>query len=257
MEKKKRFNTKKLVMRTALTALTGIIVLAVTGCGEEMASIEQNQFELQKLIQADTHLMTDNMKRIEDSQSQLHVAMEDVQDTNKKQTNDVIAAIGQEHAALQDLLQLQRQRLTNSIAGIERSQRALQNGVESLNVNIQRVDESVVGHEQNLIKLQESLQNNKKDLANIIDVIGQRQLRFEERIQNNIQAAMVDTLKDVRQNQAGLQEQIAAMQDKNQVNNSKIIDTLEQMKATLSQIRAQVSSLSPVKNASISSETKK
>jgi len=257
MEKKKRFNTEKLVMKTALTALTGIIVLAVIGCGEEMARIEQNQFELQKLIQADTHLMTDNMKHIEDSQSQLHVAMEDVQDSNKKQANDVIAAIGQEHAALQDLLQIHRQRLTNSIAGIERSQRELQNGVESLNVNIQRVDESVVGHEQNLIKLQESLQNNKKDLANIIDVIGKRQLRFEERIQNNVQAAMVDTLKDVRQNQAGLQEQIAAMQDKNQVNNSKIIDALEQMKATLSQIRAQVSSLSPVKNASISSETKK
>jgi septal ring factor EnvC (AmiA/AmiB activator) len=88
-------------------------------------------------------------------------------------------------------------------------------------------------------------------MANIMDVIGQRQLRSEERIQGNIQA-IVDTLKDVQQSQAAVQEQITSMQDRNEQNNSKIIAALEQMKATLSQLRAQINSLSPPKNASSS-----
>jgi predicted nucleic acid-binding Zn-ribbon protein len=251
MQKRRRFNTKKYVSVAALAVLIATICFASGGCGEKMARIEQNQIELQQLFQLNTQLMTDNMKRIENNYSQLHVTVEDVQNGNKKQTNDIIAAIGQEQAALQDTLQIHHQRLNNSIVGLERNQSVLQGGIEGLNTSVSQVNESTVDHEKNLMQLQQSLQNNNKEMANIMDVIGQRQLRSEERIQGNIQS-IVDTLKDVQQSQAAVQEQITSMQNRSEQNNSKIIAALEQMKATLSQLRAQINSLSPPKNASSS-----
>jgi predicted nucleic acid-binding Zn-ribbon protein len=248
MQKRRRVNAKKYATKAALAVLTVTVCFALCGCGEEMARIEQNQLDLQQLFQLNTQLMTDNMKHIKDNQSQLHVAVEDVQNGNKIQTKDIIAAIGQEQAAMQDTLQIQHQRLNNSIDGIERSQTVLQGGIEGLNTSVSRVNESMVGHEKNLMQLQQSFQNNNKEMANIMDVIGQRQLRSEERIQGNIQT-IVDTLKDVQQSQTRVQEQITSMQDKNEQNNSKIIAALEQMKATLSQLRAQINSLSPAKSA--------
>lgn len=239
MQKGKRFNAKKHVTKAALTALTVTICFALCGCGEEMARIEQHQIELQQLFQLNTQLMADNMKRIENNYSQLHVAVEDVQDGNKIQTKDIIAAIGQEQAALRDTLQMHQQRLNNSIVGLERNQSLLQGGIEGLNAGVSRVSESTVGLEKNLMQLQQRFQNNNKEMANIMNVIGQRQLRSEERIQGNIQA-IISTLKDVQQNQARVQEQITAVQDKGQQNNSKMIAVLEQMKVTLSQIHAQI-----------------
>ena len=255
MEKQNRFNMEKLVMKAALALLTGIICIALVGCGEKMARIEHNQFEMQQLIRLNTQLITDNMKRTEQNNNQLHVSMEDVQSCTKKHANDVIA-IGQEHAALRDMLQLHQQRLNNSIIGIERSQGTLHGGIEGLNANISRVDESTTGLEKDLLNMQQGLQNNNKELTNLVEVIGQKQIRSEERIQENIQM-IVGTLKDVHQNQARLQEQIAALQGKNQETNSKIIAALEQMKETLSQMRAQISPLPPMKNAPSPPEIKK
>ena len=122
MERKKGLNAKKFVMRTTLAVLTLAISLALTGCGEEMARIEQNEPELQKFMHINTQQMTHNMRRIEDNQNKLHVAMEDVQDDTTKQTTDIIAAIVHEHMALQDILQISNQQLTNSIIGIEENQ---------------------------------------------------------------------------------------------------------------------------------------
>jgi len=106
------------------------------------------------------------------------------------------------------------------------------------------------------MQLQQSFQNNNKEMANVMDVIGQRQLRSEERIQGNIQA-ITSTLKDVQQNQARAQEQITAMQDKNQQNNSKMIAVLQQMKVTLSQIQAQIGPAAAGRSAPSSSEINK
>ncbi len=251
----RQFNAKTLVVRTALAVLTVMIYVALTGCNKELARMEQNQLEMQQLIQLNTQLMTDNMNRIENHQTQLHVSIEDVQKNTRKQTDDMIAVIGQEHAALRDMLQIQNQRLTNSIVGIERNQGTLHSGVEGLNTNVQRVDGSTAGLEKNLLKMEQTLQNNNKELANLIDVIGQRQLRSEERNQDNLQM-MVGTLKDVQQNQARLQEQLTLLQDKSQETNSKVIAALEQMKITLSQLQAQISLLSPGENTP-SSEIKK
>lgn len=256
MQKRRRFNVKKYVSGAALAVLTVTICFASGGCGEEMARLEQNQIELQQLFQLNTQLMTDNMKRINDRQGQLHVAVEDVQNGSKRQTNDIIAAIGQEQAAMQDTLQIHHQRLNNSIVGIERNQSVLQGGIEGLNTSVSRVNESMVGHEKNLMQLQQSFQNNNKEMANVMDVIGQRQLRSEERIQGNIQA-ITSTLKDVQQNQARAQEQITAMQDKNQQNNSKMIAVLQQMKVTLSQIQAQIGPAAAGRSAPSSSEINK
>ncbi len=256
MEKQNRFNAEKLVMKAALALLTGITCIALIGCGEEMARIEQNQFEMQHLIRLNTQLITDNMKSIEENQSQLHVSIEDVQSGTQKQANDVIAAIGQEHAALRDILQIHQQRLNNSVIGIERSQGTLHGGIEGLNANISRIDGSTTGLEKDLMEMQQNLQNNNKELTNLVEVIGQRQIRSEERIQENIQM-IVGTLKDVHQNQARLQEQIVAMQGKNQETNSKIIAALEQMKVTLSQMQTQISPLPPMKNVFSPPEIKK
>jgi hypothetical protein len=256
MEKQNRFNAEKLVIKAALALLSGIICVALASCGKKMARIEQNQLEMQYLIRLNTQLINDNMKRIKDNHNQLHVSIEDVQRGTKKQSDDVIAAIGQEHAALRDILQMHQQRLNNSVIGIERSQGTLHGGMEGLNANISRVDESTSGLKKDFMEMQQNLQNNNKELTNLMEVIGQRQIRSEERIQENIQM-IVGTLKDVHQNQARLQEQIVALQGKNQETNSKIIAALEQMKVTLSQMREQISQLPPMKNVSSPAEIEK
>jgi hypothetical protein len=256
MENQNRFNTKKLITRAAMGAMIWMICLALGGCGKEMARIEQNQFELQQLIQFDTQLTAENMKQIEEKQGQLHVSIEDVQDSSQKHADDVKAAITQEHAALQDMMQIHNQRLTNSLAGFERSQSSLTGGIEGLNANITRIDGNTSNLERELMKMQQSNQNNNKEMTNLINVIGQRQIRSEERIAENIQA-VVGAIKDLHQNHAGMQEQIIAMQNKDQDNSSKIIAALEQMKVTLSQMQTQISSLSPAKNMPNNQEEKK
>ncbi|OHB61114.1 MAG: hypothetical protein A2167_08090 [Planctomycetes bacterium RBG_13_46_10] len=202
--------------------------------------------------------MAENMKQIEEKQSLLHVSIEDVQNSNQKHADDVRAIITQKHAALQDLMQIHNQRLINSLAGVERGQGSLNGGVEGLNANIMRVDGTTSNLERELMKMQQSAQNNNKEMANFMDVMGQRQTRSEERIQENIQA-VVGTIRDFHQNQARMQEQILAMQSKTQETNSKIVSTLEQMKVTLTQMHGQISSLSPslVKNAPNAPEAKK
>jgi len=111
MEKKKECDAKKLVIRTTLAVLTVAVSLVLTGCGKRMARIEQNPIPEPRSPIPDKHL--------EDSQSQLHVTIEDVQEDAKKKAADIIAAIEQEQIALQNILQIHNQQLTKSIVGIE------------------------------------------------------------------------------------------------------------------------------------------
>ena len=93
-------------------------------------------------------------------------------------------------------------------------------------------------------------------MTDVIDIIDQKQLKFEERIQSNIQV-MVGTLTGCPAKPGQTTAAIAAMQDKNQATNSKIIAVLEQMKVTLSKIQAQISLATAKKSVPSVSEINK
>jgi len=104
--------------------------------------------------------------------------------------------------------------------------------------NVRAVAASISVLGEDMLRLQEILQNNIRELVSIADITGQRQVEFHQSMKKDL-LALDESLGSIRQNQSKLQSGIEDMQ--NMQNNGP---DLGDVPAALDQLRDQLAELS-------------
>ena len=210
MEKKKGFDMKGLIIRAALVVVTVAIVPGLTGCGKQMARIEESQLKLQTMVEANARQIAAIVDYTKQNQHQLQTAVaaiKDVQSGTKKVSADIIN-LENEQLALQEMVQNNNRQLDDNVAAIEQNQKQLQARIGDIQNGTKKVAADIItlGNEQ--ITLQEMVQSNSRQLADNVAAIEQKQYERQGRIegvQKNIQK-LANSINVLENNLLKLQE---------------------------------------------------
>jgi len=262
MYERKEFNKGAFVARAVLAVLAAAVSLSLAGCGKQMARIEENQLKVQALVELNAQQIGDVARRIEENQQALQNAIGNVRDSAQKLASD-LASVAREHTKLQKLVQDNNLQIADKMAAVEQKQQNLQAGIEDVRNGTVQVAADIVGLsdkqtrleqmieansrtlvskvaasvdalEQNLVKLRETLQNDTRNLADIVQVIGQQQIEFEGKVERDIRG-LAESMSAVEQNRAEFRKQIEEVQSNTQAMISNLTTALEQLKARVSQ----------------------
>jgi chromosome segregation ATPase len=189
----RRFYVKGPVIRTILIMATMAIGFSLSGCGKEMAKIEEQQLSLQAMVEANAQQIADIGARIEKNQRELKAELEDARNSIRSVAADT-AAVSEEQVKLQKTVQTNSRQTTDKMALLEHSQGEMRNAIEQVRDNTQNTaadmaaDITAVKDEQTA--LSETLESNSRQFANNIAVIEQNQQQWQgkvEELQQNFQ----------------------------------------------------------------------
>jgi chromosome segregation ATPase len=289
----------KSVLACRIVVLLAVAVcVGVSGCGNKMARIEENQLKLQGLVEMNAHQISKAAQQTEQNQQDLQAAIKLIRNSTEELTAQ-IASLGSEHTKLQATVQANNVQMSDKIGGIEQKQQtfegeidayqgriageirnvqagtaqvaadlaavadaharleeAAQNErqradgkvsvleqdllkqreeIEAVGGNVRKLTASVGALEENLVKLQSILQNDMQNLADVIKVVGQGQIEFEDNVERRI-GELVGSMGLLEQSQAALREQTEEMASSNQAIISNLAVTLEQLKTRVSSL---------------------
>jgi len=283
MDERKEFNKGAFVVRAVLAVLAAAVGLSLAGCGKQMARIEENQLKVQALVELNAQQIGAIAQRIEENQHALQDAIGTVRNSAQKLASD-LASVAGEHTKLQKMVRDNNLQMTDKIAMMEQGQQNLQAAIEDVRSGTGQVAADIVGLgdkqakleqmieansrtlvskvaasvdalEQNLLKLKEILQNDTRNLADIVQVIGQQQIEFEGKVERDIRG-LAESMSAVEQNRAEFQKQVEEVQSNTQAMINNLTTALEQLKARVSQT-GPLESTESVETAVSVSEVKK
>jgi SMC interacting uncharacterized protein involved in chromosome segregation len=182
----------------------------VTG---EMASLEQNQ-----------HDMSASLGR----------AIAGVQSETRKVAVDV-TAVTAEQARLFEIVRENNVQMNNKVAAMEQAQQERQDTIGGMQDNIRAVATGITALGEDMLRLQEILQNNIRELVSIADITGGKQIEFQESMRKDLQT-LDESLASLKTSQSKLHSRIEDMQ-----NNAP---DLGDVPAALDQLRDQLEELS-------------
>jgi len=271
--------------------LCGLCVLCglVSGGCKQLSRIEDNQLELHRALAASVKHLATSLVRVEENQSKMSAAIEQLE-TGANRTGNNIATLqqGQEklHAAIENVqagtnqnaarlaaardeqktfqaalgeaLQGSKDELSASIAKVEAGQGALQAGIADLKSDVKKVSGSADGLRQDMAQLRSTLgglQAGTENVAGIIDIVGQKQLKFEEKILTDIRA-IAGAVDAIQQRQAKLAEQVGGVQNNTDQMRESMIAVLKQLRSELSRISSELGSAKPGEAGASVSEVK-
>jgi archaellum component FlaC len=194
---KKGFDVKGTILRIVMVLVITAIGFGLTGCGEEMAKIEEQQLDLQAMVETNARQIAALEQRIEQNQQQLSAGLEEVQNDIRNVAVNT-AAVSEEQVKLQKTMQNSNRQTTNKIALLEQSRNELQAGIEEVRDNTQNVaadmgaDITNVKDEQ--ARLYETVQSNSRQFTNNLAVIEQNQQQWQgkvEELQQNFQEVTI------------------------------------------------------------------
>jgi len=204
MELTKGFDVISPFIRTILVLVVIAVGLSLAGCNEEMAKIENKQFDLQAMAETNARQIAALGARIEKNQQELQTGIGQVQDNVSSVAADT-AAVSEEQARLQETLQNSDRQTTDKIALLEQNQSELKAGIEEVRADSKNVaadmaaDIIVVKDEQT--RLYETVQSNNSDFTSNVAVLEQNQQQSQgkvEELQQNFQVVTtrISTLTD-------------------------------------------------------------
>jgi chromosome segregation ATPase len=266
-----------------------VISLVLAGGCKQLSRIEDNQLELHRALAASAKHLATSLVRVEENQSRMSAAIEQLQ-TGANRTGNNIATLqqGQEklHAAIEDVqagtnqnaarlaaardeqktfqaalgeaLQAGKDDWTAQITKIGAGQGALQGGIADLKSDVKKVSGSADGLRQDMAQLRSTLgglQAGTENVAGIIDIVGQKQLKFEEKILTDIRA-IGGAVDAIQQRQAKLAEQVGGVQNNTDQMRESMIAVLKQLRSELSRISSEAGSAKPGEAGASVSEVK-
>jgi DNA repair exonuclease SbcCD ATPase subunit len=161
-------------------------------------------------------------------------AIASVQSETQKVAAD-LTAVTAEQARLFETVRENNEQLTDKVAVIEQAQQQRQDTIGGMQDNIMAVASSITALGEDVLRLQEILQNNIRELVSIADITGQKQIEFQDSIRKDL-LTLDESLASIRQNQGNLESRIEQMR-----NNGP---DLSDVPAALDQLRDQLEELS-------------
>jgi chromosome segregation ATPase len=275
--------------RKKTLALIMVISLVLAGGCKQLSRIEDNQLELHRALAASAKHLATSLVRVEENQSRMSAAIEQLQTGVNRTANNIatlqqgeeklhaaienvqagtnqnaagLAAARDERktfqAALGEALRTSKDDLTASIAKIEAGQGALQAGIADVRSDVKKVSGSADGLRQDMAQLRSTvggLQAGTENVAGIIDIVGQKQLKFEEKILTDIRA-IGGAVDAIQQRQAKLAEQVGGVQNNTDQMRESMIAVLKQLRSELSRISSELGSAKPGEAGASVSEVK-
>lgn len=286
MASQRTFHFRRFTRRTAAAALIVGICLALSGGCKQLSRMEDNQLELQRMMEADAKQIVGGLARVEENQSTLHGAIDQVQAEAKKGTAGVasleqgqarlqtaikdtqavtrqsvqdVATVREEQkafrAALAEALQAGKDDWSAQIGKIAGGQRQLADRITAVQGSIDTVASRTEGLQQNMSALRETVQSGTENMANVIDIVGQKQLKFEEKILIDIRA-IAGVVNAIEQKQAMLQSQVGDVQSNTQAMRDSMIAVLKQLRSELSRISSELGSATGTEEGGSAAEVK-
>jgi len=211
----------------------------------QIASLGSEHTNLQATMQADNARMSDKIGGIEQKQQTFESEIDAYQGRIAGEIRNILAgtaqvaadlaAVADAHAKLEETTQNERQRADAKVSVIEQDLLKQRGEIETVGSSVRKLTASVGTLEENLVKLQSVLQNDMQNLADVIKVVGQGQIEFEDNVERRI-GELVGSMGLLEQNQAALRKQADEMRSSNQAVISNLAVTLEQLKTRVSSL---------------------
>jgi len=285
MKMEKGFDVKGPFIRTILLVVIIAIGFSLAGCNEEMARIENKQFDLQAMVESNAQQIaalgtrieqnqqelqagieqmqndirnvaantaavseeqvklqetmqnsdrqtTDKIALLEQNQTELQAGIDEVRDDSKNVAADMaadITAVTDEQTRLYETVQSNSRDFTSNMAVIEQNQQQWQGKVEEIQQNFQVVTTTITTLADDLLKLQEVLQSNIRELVGVMDLGGQEQLKFQEKIQKDL-LVFNDSISAIKLSQDKLLSQIEDVQNSAEIMSSELPAAIERLR---------------------------
>jgi chromosome segregation ATPase len=213
-------------------------------------------------VRASTDRGVKNVAALGAGQDKLYAAIENVQAGTNQNAARLAAARDEQkifQAALGEALQGSKDEHSASIAKIEAGQGGLQAGIADVRSDVKKVSGSADGLRQDMAQLRSAvggLQAGTENVAGIIDIVGQKQLKFEEKILTDIRA-IGGAVDAIQQRQAKLAEQVGGVQNNTDQMRESMIAVLKQLRSELSRISSELGSAKPGEAGASVSEAQK
>ena len=204
----------------------------------DVAAVAETQMKLHEAVQSSSQQVTGEMASLEQNQHDMSAslgrAIADVQSETRKVAVDV-TAVTAEQAKLFETVRENNVQLNNKVAVIEQSEQERQGTIGGMQDNIRAVAASISALGEDMLRLQEILQNNIRELVSIADITGQKQIEFHQSTKEDLQT-LDESLASLKTSQSKLHSRIEDMQ-----NNAP---DLGDVPAALDQLRDQLAELS-------------
>ena len=200
----------------------------------DIAGLGGNQTKLEDMIAENSRTLVSKVKTLEQYQAKLQSEIKNVQAGAERVASD-LAAVADAQAKLEEMSNKDRQRTAGKVAEIEQNQHSQQGEIETLRDKMRKVTVSIGALEENLLRLQEVVQSDTQNLADVIEVIGQGQINFEGKMVRDLRG-LADSVGVIQQNQAKLREQGEEIRSSTRAMIRNLTATLDQLKTRVSEV---------------------
>ncbi len=211
-------------MQGSLDALTTLAGQTVA----DVAAANNRQDAIAKAIQSHDESTAGRITQLGDNQQKTQSGLDAVATTLGQTARD-IAALNENQARSEQTAQAGREQVAASLAEIARNQQGWIERFNAAQARVQAMADSIATLDQQLGKLQGTLQTGVQSTATLLDANGQQRQQFEAKIVQDVQA-MIEAIAQLRQTQAQLQEQMGQVHKSTQTQAETLKSAIDQIK---------------------------
>ena len=215
---------KQQEMQTGLDA----VAATTTQSAADVTGVAARQDALQKAVQGYSDSTIAQIGTVAESQKKMQSSLDTVATTTGQTARDVVT-LGEAQARSEQGAQAGRAEVAGRLEAIAQDQQSWLQRFDATQARIQAMADSIATLDEQLGKLQGTLQTGAQSATAAADANDQQRQQFEAKIAQDVQA-MIDAIAQLRQAQAQLQEQMSQVQRTTQ-------NQAETLKATLDQIK--------------------
>jgi chromosome segregation ATPase len=213
-------------------------------------AIGEQQVKLQETVQNSTRQLNAKMTAIEQNHSDLVAGIEAVQSDTKKVASDMasvtdeqaklyagITAVTDDQARMYQSVQANSRQLADASTAIEQNRQEWQSTMGTVQENIEQVAANMNTLSSDLLKLQDVLQGNIRELVSMMDTSAQGQAGFQVKTREGLQA-LDDSISAMKETQEKLQTQMNDVQRSTEALGEQVPAAIEQLKDEMSRANA-------------------
>jgi predicted DNA binding CopG/RHH family protein len=181
------------IFRHFTLALLVLAGLCLTGCGNKMAIMQENQANLQMLVGENARQMSDLVASMKQNQQALKVSIQSLRDTTQELSGD-ITQVTVAHADLKKTVQQDNAVMISRVAQVEAGQEALIHDLSKGTENRKILAASIGNEQEQRLALGQEVQDNKTLTLSTLSTLQGSQVALESELKSlkvTIQDAVV------------------------------------------------------------------
>jgi chromosome segregation ATPase len=188
MERRRELETRRLATIVVLFCAGAIPLLAVGGCGKQLARMEENQIKLEAMVAANARELATISSQLHTGQGKINESIQTL-DGDTRQVAAGVVSVQNEQRQLHDAVAAGNEGLNRRIGYVEDNQRSLQGSVAQVSDVTQRTAADLTSLAQEHTALRETVRTNQQELAGSLGTVVDNQQAIQTGIGNLRQAS--------------------------------------------------------------------